>query len=322
MYCQEDRPFFIGKLYDMGSSLKRHADDYAANNNFVISVDNSLYFKKEDIEQAQQQGRTLPSDNMKYIKLICSRGGAPKKQKQKETSADECSAANTSKRRTRRRTSEKCGCKWVVSGSWNLDVISFKVVSAFIEHTDGCDPTPAQQRVMLRKKTRGKVERLAPAVLNSIQEMMADKFPLFLIRKRIRNKVPVTLLTDAVFFRNLKLKFERQRQKGLLPTIPDSATAEDNPFEEVPSLLSCVSVSSATRSLIAPTLAFEGVKIIYILQKLRAEVPGFEYRIYIDENTKQLAGWVYMTPQQRAALKRCGQVMFVDSKKMWPSNVC
>ena len=116
---------------------------------------------------------------------------------------------------------------------------------------------------MLRKKTTGKVERLAPSVLNSIREMMEDKFPLPIIRKRIRNKIPLTLLTDAVYFRNLKLKFGRQKAKGLLPTIPESDLA-----------LKSVNVAAATRALIAPTLAYEGVKIIYILQKLKAEVSG------------------------------------------------
>ena len=53
---------------------------------------------------------------------------------------------------------------------------------------------------------------------------------------------------------------------------------------------------------------------LYILNQLKADVPGFEYRLFIDEETNQLVGWVYMTPSQRAALKKCGQVWFVDNK--------
>ena len=161
---------------------------------------------------------------------------------------------------------------------------------------------------------KGKIERLAPSVLHSIREMMEDKFPLPIIRKRIRNKIPVTLLTDAVYFRNLKLKFEREKQKGVLPLIPESAEVENTDENENLSLLGHVNIAAATRALIAPTLCYEGVKIIYILQKLKADVPGFEYRLYVDDATKQLAGWVYMTPRQRAAMKRCGQVWFLDSK--------
>ena len=143
---------------------------------------------------------------------------------------------------------------------------------------------------------------------------MEDKFPLPIIRKRIHNKIPVTLLTDAVYFRNLKLKFEREKQKGVLPLIPESAEVENTDENENLSFLGHVNISAATRALIAPTLCYEGVKIIYILQKLKADVPGFEYRLYVDDATKQLAGWVYMTPRQRAAMKRCGQVWFLDSK--------
>ena len=78
--------------------------------------------------------------------------------------------------------------------------------------------------------------------------------------------------------------------------------------------LESVNIPAATRALIAPTLAYEGVKIIYILQKLKAEVPGFEYRLFVDTGTKQLGGWVYMTPRQRACMKKCGQVWFLDTK--------
>ena len=117
-------------------------------------------------------------------------------------------------KQSRNRKSENCGCTWAVSGAWNFDNASFKIVSVNLQHSRGCDPTPGQQRVMLRKKTRGKVERLAPAVLNSVREMMEDNFPLAIIRKRIRNKIPVTLLTDAVYHRNLKLKFDRQKKRA------------------------------------------------------------------------------------------------------------
>ena len=294
-----------------GTVLKSRAESYAHENNFVVSIGNSLYFQPQERQQALEKAKTLPLDNMKYIQIICSKGGGPKAKKTKQATADELPIKMV---KTRSRTSEKCGCKWVVSGSWNFDDKCFKVVTAKLEHTDGCNPTPAQQRVMLRKKTRGKVERMAPAVLNSIREMMYDKFPLPIIRKRIRNKIPVTLLTDAVFFRNLKLKFDRDRQKGILPTVSESDTVDNSDLKEDESILEAVSVASATRSLIAPTLAYEGVKIIYILQKLRTAVPGFEYRLFVDENTKQLAGWVYMTPRQRAAMQKCGQVLFIDTK--------
>ena len=135
-------------------------------------------------------------------------------------------------KKTRNRKSENCGCAWAVSASWDFGISLFKLVSAHLEQTNGCNPNPAQQRVMLRKKTRGKIERLAPSVLHSIREMMEDKFPLPIIRKRIHNKIPVTLLTDAVYFRNLKLKFEREKQKGVLPLIPESAEVENTDENE------------------------------------------------------------------------------------------
>ena len=99
---------------------------------------------------------------------------------------------------------------------------------------------------MLCKKTRGKVERMALAVLNSIREMMCDKFPLPFICKRIRNKIPVTLLTDAVFFHSLKLMFDRDRQKGILPTVFESDTVDNSDLKEDESILGAVSVASAT----------------------------------------------------------------------------
>ena len=67
-----------------------------------------------------------------------------------------------------------------------------------------------------------------------------------------------------------------------MPTLPESQIVEHQVQHEDTSVLESVSVASATRALIAPTLAYEGVKIIYILQKLKADVPGFEYRLFID----------------------------------------
>ena len=113
--------------------------------------------------------------------------------------------------------------------------------------------------MLSKKKQGGKIERLAPSVLHSIREMMEDKFPLPIIRKRIHNKIPVTLLTDAVYFRNLKLKFEREKQKGVLPLIPESAEVENTDENENLSLLGLVNIAAATRALIAPTLCYEGV---------------------------------------------------------------
>ena len=309
-------PFMVGTSFTCGSDFEAAGGSHADLNNFVIRINNSKYFQEEEVSKAKQYGKPLPSDLLKYVQLTCSKGGKMKKKKQPSVDLlqgdDEFVSKKT--KQSRNRKSENCGCTWAVSGSWHFDNACFKIVSVNLQHSGGCDPTPGQQRVMLRKKTRGKVERLAPAVLNSVREMMEDNFPLAIIRKRIRNKIPVTLLTDAVYFRNLKLKFERQKKKGLVPTLPESQIVEHQVQHEDTSVLESVSVASATRALIAPTLAYEGVKIIYILQKLKADVPGFEYRLFIDDATKQLAGWVYMTPRQRAALKKCGQVWFVDSK--------
>jgi len=49
-----------------------------------------------------------------------------------------------------------------------------------------------------------------------------------------------------------------------VPTLPESQIVEHQVQHEDTSVLESVSVASATRALIAPTLAYEGVKIIYI----------------------------------------------------------
>ena len=211
-------PFMVGTSFTCGSDFEAADGSHADLNNFVIRINNSKYFQEEElsIAKAKQYGKPLPSDLLKYVQLTCSKGGKMKKKKQPSVDLlqgdDEFVSKKT--KQSRNRKSENCGCTWAVSGSWHFDNACFKIVSVNLQHSGGCDPTPGQQRVMLRKKTRGKVERLAPAVLNSVREMMEDNFPLAIIRKRIRNKIPVTLLTDAVYFRNLKLKFERQKKRA------------------------------------------------------------------------------------------------------------
>ena len=149
-------PFRVDQTFSLGSDFKVAGDTYADHNNFVIRINNSKYFVEEEIAKAKECGKPLPSDLLKYVQLTCSRGGKLKKKKTTllDTYDDDDFQAPKVKK-TRNRKSENCGCAWAVSASWDFGIALFRLVSVHLEHTNGCNPNPAQQRVMLRKKNKG-----------------------------------------------------------------------------------------------------------------------------------------------------------------------
>jgi hypothetical protein len=148
--------------------------------------------------------------------------------------------------------------------------------------------------------------------------MFDEGQPISFIRARIRNRIPLHIKTDARWFMNLRVTIERHKLEDA--RVADSGQACGAPQQPGPSssLPTPTTHDDATvipmvlRSIIAPVLRLQGLPVLNILQNLQREVPGFMFEYVVDKD-KQLAGWCYMTPRQRASLEDNGDVLFFDT---------
>ena len=190
----------------------------------------------------------------------------------------------------RDRKSFQVGGLWRVKAEWNAHIHKFVVVSCHLIHTNGCDPSPSQRALTTQKKTKGKTHRIPKHVLDEIGRMFAEGQPIKWIRSRIRYQIPPDIVTDARWFMNLRVYFERRW------------------------------LAEASGKTVLRT---EGLHVLNILKSLKEKVLGFVYDYVIDKEG-QLAGWCYKTPCQRAALEDSGHVIFCDfqakatNKYGWP----
>ena len=177
-------------------------------------------------------------------------------------------------------------------------------------HTNGCNPTPQQQFFSITKRTTGKLQRIPLYVLEDMKVMFDEGQPISFIRRRIRNRIPLHIKTDARWFMNLRVTIEREKLTKQART-SESSLNEDT-ADIPPRHKDATVIPTVMRSILGPVLRQQGLPVLNILSRPQQDVPGFMYAYVVDKDN-QLAGWCYMTPRQRASLEDNGHVLFFDT---------
>ena len=63
-----------------------------------------------------------------------------------------------------------------------------------------------------------------------------------------------------------------------------------------------------------------GTNVLQLLQQLKVNYPGFQYR-YARDSKKCLTAWMFMTAEMQFFAKRYGQVLFLDWMKSGVSDI-
>ena len=190
-----------------------HGDKYATASAFYAFVEqkfckecNFLVRKTSTCKKAPKgipEG-CHPPDGIYSQRVICTLAGA---------SAAKKEGIPEEKRRNRK--SLKCGCQWGVRGRWIWQMKQYVLQvdkEKNLVHTNGCNPTPQQQIISITKRTTGKLQRIPLYVLEDMKVMFDEGQPIsFIIRRRIRNRIPLHIKTDARWFMNLRVTIEREK---------------------------------------------------------------------------------------------------------------
>ena len=288
-----------------------HGDKYATASAFYAFVEqkfckecNFLVRKTSTCKKAPKgipEG-CHPPDGIYSQRVICTLAGA---------SAAKKEGIPEEKRRNRK--SLKCGCQWGVRGRWIWQMKQYVLQvdkEKNLVHTNGCNPTPQQQIISITKRTTGKLQRIPLYVLEDMKVMFDEGQPISFIRRRIRNRIPLHIKTDARWFMNLRVTIEREKLTKQART-SESSLNEDT-ADIPPRHKDATVIPTVMRSILGPVLRQQGLPVLNILSRLQQDVPGFMYAYVVDKDN-QLAGWCYMTPRQRASLEDNGHVLFFDT---------
>jgi hypothetical protein len=188
------------------------------------------------------------------------------------------------------------------------------VLSSSFDHTNGCTPGDAQERVLGRVSTSGcKVPVHVLAEMASAMRMHPDTRQIRLLLASHKIKLPAD---DAQSICNLKLAVARKVAKGEI--ITQDLDLDDDRFHDD---LGALFQAEFQRNVEEQTAG----EIVSLLEHLRTEIEGFDYRVQAEQQGEKLVARsvIWQTARMRARLRMYGQALFFDGKdkaneERWP----
>lgn len=144
-YIEEDLQPHVHAL-GVGTGFDSAADFIAAAN---ALAEKHSYNLKTTTNRAQVK------DKPGHVLITCSRGGAPQRKKDLD---------QTKSGKRRQCKTIKCGCKFRLCARPNEDGTGYMVYTSNLQHTNGCNPSQQQSRLVERRKGHP----IAPEVLQAL----------------------------------------------------------------------------------------------------------------------------------------------------------
>jgi hypothetical protein len=217
------------------------------------------------------------------------RAGHPKKKK---------NVADLKSHKTRNRESTKCGCGMKVEffpegDAEENEEQEYMVVSASFEHTNGCRPGEAQQRILQRVSTSNKVP---VQVLQALVEAMRTHPSTKQIRKFLATYKIKLPANDAQSICNLKLAVARHLRQGKLVT-QELDLEDDRYLDDLGALFQAEFKRNVDEQ--------SASEIVSLLEYLRGEIEGFDYRVQVERqgDKKVVRSLIWQTGRMRARLR-------------------
>ena len=308
--------------------LLRKGDTFAVNSVEEVIKHVKDYGKKQNVQVSQLPGTKLKKKGEivrnPVVHLGCSRSGYSGKMleqqglKQPKKCTSEIERLETSEISkpvaTRKSSSFKCGCEWKISFSFSTLNEGFlcKVTCVSLEHTNGCEPSPAQFSIV-KQRLGGTFMCIPKPLAVTLSVVFRGRWHNSTIKELLRQFHVIGCYEQItpMMLANLRHRFE-------VLTPDQSEWMEENfsvPIEQHDSDMPTHYIERCAADYVRSQMNEDGgASVVDLFMKLKEQYPGFDFRI--GRNSKQeLTAWMFMTPEMKFMAAKYSQVLFLDAVK-------
>ena len=278
------------------SSVTTELDAEALSSDATAFCQDSKYSSWEEAVESAKQFATrwgfLFNFDKTNLVAKCSRNGKPRSKKPLTEEQKQQGF------KPRDRKSLKCGCKFFLQGRIDGAEYKWETKPHGSKHTSPCSPSPAQMRLVQRSRGRTLPPALAEAMYGLAQMGSTRQMRQFLATSNVEWGS-----TSKQLF-NLRTRL-RQSSRQTQTAMDIEALSQELPLTSIYQQARAISIASRKSGFTLNTL-------LMMLEAIKKESPGFQYRTRHPDGSSEVNGAIWMTARQRQVLGDRGVMLLSD----------